>query len=250
MPVFFLNRVGSAFLRRGGDSLAQLGHGRPCMNIAIDGPAGAGKSTIARLAARELGYVYIDTGAMYRAISLHLSRAGIPPDNTAALSEELKRVTLKLKFEGDRQAVLLNGEDVTESIRTSEISRLASNYAKCEVVRKRLVQMQRRMALCRGVVMDGRDIGTHVIPHAEMKWFVTASVEERARRRYAEWKDKENVSFAQFIHEIMERDRQDETRDISPLCQAEDAVFLDTTGMTIDEVVHTIVERANLQKSW
>lgn len=231
--------------------MTQLKHGRHYMNIAIDGPAGAGKSTVARLVARKLGYIYIDTGAMYRAISLHLLRAGIKPGDSAALSEELERVTLELRSKGDRQSILLNGEDFTESIRTLEISRLASHYAKFEVVRRRLVQMQRRMALChQGVVMDGRDIGTHVLPHAEIKWFITASVEERARRHYAEWKDKANVSLKQLIHEIGERDRQDEMREISPLCPAEDAILLDTTGMTVNEVVDIIVTRVSLQKSW
>ena len=230
--------------------MTQSDHSRHHINIAIDGPAGAGKSTVARLVAQELGYVYIDTGAMYRAISLHMSRAGIQPDEAAALSEELKRVTLELKPEDERQFVILNGEDVTEAIRTSEISRLASDYAKSQVVREQLVHMQRQMATRKGVVMDGRDIGTHVLPDAELKWFITASVEERARRRYAEWKDKENASLETFIQEIADRDRQDETREVSPLRQAEDAVLLDTTGMAIADVVSTIVERANLQKSW
>jgi cytidylate kinase len=179
-----------------------------------------------------------------------MSQAGIQPDEAAALSNELKRVTLELKPEGERQFVILNGEDVTDAIRTSEISRLASDYAKSQVVREQLVHMQRQMATRKGVVMDGRDIGTHVLPDAELKWFITASVEERARRRYAEWKDKENASLETFIQEIADRDRQDETREVSPLRQAEDAVLLDTTGMAIADVVSTIVERANLQKSW
>ncbi|EPY07700.1 cytidylate kinase [Paenibacillus alvei TS-15] len=230
--------------------MTQSDHSSHHINIAIDGPAGAGKSTVARLVAQELGYVYIDTGAMYRAISLHMSQAGIQPDEAAALSNELKRVTLELKPEGERQFVILNGEDVTDAIRTSEISRLASDYAKSQVVREQLVHMQRQMATRKGVVMDGRDIGTHVLPDAELKWFITASVEERARRRYAEWKDKENASLETFIQEIADRDRQDETREVSPLRQAEDAVLLDTTGMAIADVVSTIVERANLQKSW
>ncbi|KJB86529.1 cytidylate kinase [Paenibacillus sp. E194] len=230
--------------------MTQSDHSSHHINIAIDGPAGAGKSTVARLVAQELGYVYIDTGAMYRAISLHMSQAGIQPDEAAALSNELKRVTLELKPEGERQFVILNGEDVTDAIRTSEISRLASDYAKSQVVREQLVHMQRQMATRKGVVMDGRDIGTHVLPDAELKWFITASVEERARRRYAEWKDKENASLETFIQEIADRDRQDETREVSPLRQAEDAVLLDTTEMAIADVVSTIVERANLQKSW
>ncbi|MBN3527652.1 (d)CMP kinase [Paenibacillus apiarius] len=218
------------------------------MNIAIDGPAGAGKSTVARLVARELGYVYIDTGAMYRAVSLHMTRVSIRPDETDALAEEMKRLRIELRPEADRQFVFLNGEDVTDAIRTSEMSRLASLYAQVGVVREQLVEMQRQMAKCKGVVMDGRDIGTHVLPDAEMKWFITASVEERARRRYAEWKDKEVASLEQFIREIADRDRQDETREVSPLKQAEDAVLLDTTGMTIDDVVRVIVERVMIRK--
>lgn len=230
--------------------MSQSDPSRHRINIAIDGPAGAGKSTVARQVARELGYVYIDTGAMYRAISLHMSRVGIQPEQPEALSEELKRVTLELKPKGERQSVHLNGEDVTDSIRTLEISRLASDYAKSKAVREQLVHMQRQMASRKGVVMDGRDVGTHVLPDAESKWFITASVGERARRRYAEWKNEERASLEQFMQEIVDRDRQDETRKVSPLLQAEDAVLLDTTGMAIEEVVGTIVEHANLQKSW
>ncbi|WP_019419175.1 (d)CMP kinase [Paenibacillus profundus] len=218
------------------------------MNIAIDGPAGAGKSTVARLVARELGYVYIDTGAMYRAVSLHMTRVCIRPDETDALSEEMKCLRIELRPEAERQFVFLNGEDVTDAIRTSEMSRLASLYAQVGVVREQLVEMQRQMAKRKGVVMDGRDIGTHVLPDAEMKWFITASVEERARRRYEEWKDKENASLEHFIQEIADRDRQDETREVSPLKQAEDAVLLDTTGMTIADVVRVIVDRAIIRK--
>ncbi|MFL1672294.1 (d)CMP kinase [Paenibacillus thiaminolyticus] len=216
------------------------------LNIAIDGPAGAGKSTVARLVARDLGYTYIDTGAMYRAVALHMLRLGIDPEDADAIHEAMKDVAIELIPLDSRQAVLLNGTDVTDEIRTPEISRLASSYARSSAVRERLVHLQRDMAARKGVVMDGRDIGTHVLPDAEQKWFVTASVEERARRRYAESSGVDGATVEQFMREIAARDKQDETRDVSPLRQAEDAVLLDTTRMSIDEVVRVIVDQAKL----
>ncbi|WP_442951112.1 (d)CMP kinase [Paenibacillus sp. 481] len=218
------------------------------MNIAIDGPAGAGKSTVARHVARELGYVYIDTGAMYRAVSLHMIRTGIQPDQVEEAVAEMQRLHLELLPGSERQTVLLNKEDVTETIRTPEISQFASLFAQLEPIRIKLVHMQRQMAEQKGIVMDGRDIGTHVLPDAEFKWFLTASVEERARRRYVEYMDKENVTLEQLMHDIEQRDRQDETREISPLRLADDAILLDTSSMSIDEVVNVIVQRAILRK--
>ncbi|WP_195571022.1 (d)CMP kinase [Paenibacillus sp. 1001270B_150601_E10] len=210
-------------------------------NIAIDGPAGAGKSTVARHVARKLGYVYIDTGAMYRAVALHMIQHGIQATEPEKAAKAMRDVHIELLPGEDSQRVLLNGRDVTQQIRTPEISLEASQFAQIEEIREQLVAMQRELAKKKGIVMDGRDIGTTVLPSAELKWFLTASVEERARRRYAELKDKSDVSLEQLMHEIAERDRQDENRTISPLRQAEDAYLLDTTHMTIEEIVDLMV---------
>jgi len=237
----------SFLLRKEENVLIKLAHND--LNIAIDGPAGAGKSTIARLVAHALGYTYIDTGAMYRAIAFHMLRAGIPPTAIGQLTQELQRIVLELKqAEEDQLSIWLNGENITVAIRTSEISRQASDYAKVDIIRKKLVQMQQNIAQRKGVVMDGRDIGTHVLPDAECKWFITASVEERARRRYMEWNEQKHASFAQCKQEIIERDKQDETRALSPLRLADDAQLLDTTTMSIEEVVDVIVKNAQLKK--
>ncbi|TVX92864.1 (d)CMP kinase [Paenibacillus agilis] len=215
------------------------------INIAIDGPAGAGKSTVARHVARELSYVYIDTGAMYRAVALHMNRRGISPDEPERATEEMKQLQVELIPGDDRQSILLNGEDVTELIRTPEVSLQASKFAQIALIRETLVHMQRQLAERKGTVMDGRDIGTHVLPHAEQKWFLTATVEERARRRYVEWQGKEQITMEQLIKDIAERDHQDATRAISPLKQADDAMLLDTTYMSIDEIVQRMVKQAN-----
>lgn len=211
-------------------------------NIAIDGPAGAGKSTVARHVARKLGYIYIDTGAMYRAVALHMLEQGIRPSEPSKAKQAMKDVDIELLPGDDGQRVLLNGLDVTRQIRTPEISLMASQFAQHEDVREQLVAMQRELATKKGIVMDGRDIGTTVLPSAEFKWFLTASVDERAKRRYAELKDKSEVTLEQLKHEIAERDRQDENRAISPLRQAEDALLLDTTHMSIDEIVELMVK--------
>ncbi|WP_240968174.1 (d)CMP kinase [Paenibacillus aquistagni] len=211
-------------------------------NIAIDGPAGAGKSTVARHVARKLGYIYIDTGAMYRAVALHMLEQGIRPSEPSKAKQAMKDVRIELLPGEDGQRVLLNGLDVTRQIRTPEISLMASQFAQHEDVREQLVAMQRELATKKGIVMDGRDIGTIVLPSAEFKWFLTASVDERAKRRYAELKDKSEVTLEQLKHEIAERDRQDENRAISPLRQAEDALLLDTTHMSIDEIVELMVK--------
>jgi len=213
------------------------------INVAIDGPAGAGKSTVARKVASELAYIYVDTGAMYRAVALATQREGVSVHD----HERIGRLASELNIElrpglNGQQLVLLDGEDVTELIREPHVSRLVPQIAAISEVRKVLVKLQQRMAQSKGVVMDGRDIGTHVIPDAEVKIFLTASVEERARRRYEELTAKGiQVTYEQLVSDISERDRMDREREISPLVQAEDAVFIDSTGLTVQQVVNTIV---------
>ncbi|WP_150271022.1 (d)CMP kinase [Paenibacillus tepidiphilus] len=211
------------------------------INVAIDGPAGAGKSTVARLVARKLSYIYVDTGAMYRAITWYLLREGIPSEEHATVDRMVHEMQIELIPGEDVQRVLINGEDATPHIRSLQVSGQVSQYSKIEGVRTLLSQLQRQMALRKGVVMDGRDIGTTVLPDAEVKIFMTASVEERALRRYKELKDTETVTLQQLEHDIAARDRLDEGREISPLRRAEDAVLLDTTKMDIDQVVEAIV---------
>lgn len=217
------------------------------LNIAIDGPAGAGKSTVAQQVARVLGYIYIDTGAMYRAVALHMLRNNIKPEQVERVLEQIPHIQVTLEPGVERQRIRLNGEDVTDSIRTSEVSMYASRFAQIPAVREHLVHMQRQLASNKGVVMDGRDIGTHVLPDAEMKWFLTATVEERARRRYAESNGSESISLEQLMHDIAERDKQDETRAISPLRQAQDAQLLDTTNLTVEQIVDHLVKEAKLR---
>lgn len=211
------------------------------INVAIDGPAGAGKSTVARLVALALEYVYVDTGAMYRAVTLHMIRHGVRPEETELVARKAAELDIRLVPERNRQKVLLDGEDVTELIRSLEVNRQVSHFAKIERLRQMLVDMQRRLAAGKGVVMDGRDIGTQVLPDAEAKFFLTASVEERALRRYKEMEDCDHVSLEQLQREIAERDRLDEQRTVSPLVCASDAIRLDTTSMSIDDVVAHIV---------
>lgn len=211
------------------------------INIAIDGPAGAGKSTVARKVAKELTYVYVDTGAMYRAVTWFMLGRDITSDETDRVIHAMRELHIELIPGEECQQVIVNGEDVTDYIRANHISQNVSSYAKIGALRTKLVEMQRRMAGSKGVVMDGRDIGTHVLPQAELKIFLTASVEERAIRRYQEIKDSQQVTLEQLMHDIAERDRQDEQREISPLVCAEDAIRLDTTSMSIEEVVNQII---------
>jgi cytidylate kinase len=212
------------------------------MNIAIDGPAGAGKSTVARKVAEQLGYVYIDTGSMYRAVTLIAQRAGVTADQTAKLAELVRSLEIELEPGEQGQSVFVNGENVTALIRSREVTLQVSHFAANETVRQVLGVMQRKLAERKGVVMDGRDIGSHVLPNAELKIFLTASVKERALRRYREVADSQTVTLAQLEEEIAERDRLDEQREISPLICASDAVVLDSTAMTIDEVIFAIVK--------
>lgn len=210
------------------------------INIAIDGPAGAGKSTVARFVAGQLGYIYIDTGAMYRAVTLSAQRLAIAADQEEALSILLKKLDIALTRGNEGQSVLVNGEDVTTDIRSLEVTREVSYYAASPSVRQVLAGLQREMASRKGVVMDGRDIGTHVLPNAEVKVFLTASAKERAKRRFKEL-DHADISLDELEAEIAQRDSLDAQREIAPLIQADDAYVLDSSGMTIDEVVDAII---------
>ena len=211
------------------------------IRIAIDGPGGAGKSTIAKLVGDKLGLEYIDTGAMYRAVGLKLNRKGIKPDDLISISNILEETTIDFV----NGKIILDGDDVSDIIRTQEISKFASIYSQIPEVRSKLVDIQRRIAAGKSVIMDGRDIGTNVLTDAELKVFLTADSMVRARRRYDEFRSKGVKANLDDIHEeIKDRDYQDMNRKLNPLVQAEDAIRLDTSDMTIDEVVNTIVAMA------
>ena len=204
--------------------------------IAIDGPAGAGKSTVSKICAARLGYTYIDTGAMYRAVALKALLSGKPVEDLI--------VDIEIKLD-EAARVFLDGREVTKEIRTPEVSKGASDVAKFGFVRKKLTELQREMARQGSVIMDGRDIGTQVLPNADLKIFLTASVEERARRRFEELKEKNLAAdFEQIKKEITLRDKQDSEREIAPLAQAEDAILLDTTNLSIEQVIEKILELA------
>ena len=209
--------------------------------VAIDGPAGAGKSTVAKLVAQELHLVYIDTGAMYRAVAwkvLH-QKKGV---TTAAIEEVAKDIDVRLYYKGGRTRVFVDGKEVTDEIRTPEVSHIVSKVASLALVREKMVELQRKMAESGSVLMDGRDIGTNVLPNASVKIYLTASIEERAKRRARELLEKGHaVSEADVEKEIAARDKADMEREISPLRQADDAVLLDTTGLSIKEVVSRIL---------
>lgn len=210
-------------------------------NIAIDGPAGAGKSSIARAAAAELGFIYVDTGALYRTVALGALNKGLKPEETDAIVALLPELEVGMDFVDGEQRVLLNGEDVSEAIRQPEVSAAASTVSAIPAVRQFLFDLQQNMAREHNVLMDGRDIGTVVLPDAQLKIFLTASPEERARRRYEQIKDTSDVTYEEILRDINQRDYQDTHRDIAPLKQAEDAVLLDTTHMSFDEVVAAIL---------
>lgn len=210
--------------------------------IAIDGPAGAGKSTIARAMARELGYVYVDTGALYRAIGLFAVQNGISTSDAAALAPRLEEIEVELTYREGEQRILLCGRDVSEEIRRPDMGMAASNVSAIPEVRAFLLDMQRQMARRYNVVMDGRDIGTVVLPGADVKIFLTASPEARARRRCDEHLAKgEKVSYNEVLEEIRRRDYNDSTRAIAPLRQAEDAVPADTSALTLAEATALVL---------
>ena len=212
-------------------------------NIAIDGPAGAGKSTIAKAVSAKLGFVYVDTGAMYRAMALYFLRKGIRPDEEAVISEAVKEVGVTISYEDGAQQVILNGENVSGLIRTEEVSDMTSRSSAIAQVRAKLTDLQRDLAARENVLMDGRDIGKTILPHAQLKIYLTASVEVRALRRYKEYlaKGQKGQTLAEVEKDVENRDYRDMHRDVSPLCQAEDAVYLDSSEMTIEEVVDHIV---------
>lgn len=210
--------------------------------IAIDGPSAAGKSTISKLLSKELGYVYIDTGALYRAVALYLIRNNISPDNEEDIKKVINDINVDLKYENGEQLVLLNGENVNMYLRTNEISQAASKSSVFKSVRDRLLSLQRKIAEENSCVMDGRDIASKVLPDANLKIFLTASVDSRAKRRYDENLSKGIICDLQEMKkEIEERDYRDTHRENDPLVQVEDAKYIDSTDMTIDEVLDKIL---------
>ena len=212
------------------------------ISVAIDGPSGAGKSTVARAAAARMGYVYVDTGAMYRAIGLAVRRRGIAGEDTAGIIAALPTVDISLVYQDGVQHVLLNGEDVSEAIRTPEIAQYASMVSAVPEVRRFLLDVQRDMAKNSNILMDGRDIGTVILPDAPVKIFLTASAETRAERRYRELKEKgQQVTLEGVLADIQARDRQDTTRAVAPLRQADDAVLLDTSALDLEQSIAAVL---------
>lgn len=211
------------------------------ISIAIDGPAGAGKSTIARRAAQALGYLYVDTGALYRAIALHMLRAKKNPAVPEEIIPQLEEVRVSLQYVAGEQQVFLGEENVSDFIRTSEVAAASSKVSAIPQVREFLLALQRNLAEQNNVVMDGRDIGTVVLPHAQVKIFLTASLEERARRRWKELLQKGSADYPAVLADVKQRDEQDTTRAIAPLVQAPDAVLVDTTGITLEQSVERML---------
>ena len=212
------------------------------INVAIDGPAGAGKSTVSRAAAKAVGYIYVDTGALYRAVGVNALRKGIDTKDKPAVAASLADISVDLVFENGEQKVLLNGENVSSEIRTPPASMAASDVSAVPEVRAFLFDLQRDIAKRNNCIMDGRDIGTVVLPDAKVKIFLTASPEERAMRRYKELIEKGTVvKYEDVLSELIERDYNDSHREIAPLKPAEDGVILDTTGLSLEESVNEII---------
>lgn len=208
------------------------------INIAIDGPAGAGKSTIAKMLAKELAYVYVDTGAMYRAIGYYFLKNGVNSDDVETIEKELSNINVSIVYQDGEQQVLLNGENVNGVIRQEEVGKMASATSKYKAVREKLVETQRQIAREQNIIMDGRDIGTVILPDATVKFYLTASVEVRAKRRYDELVAKgEDCDLKEIEKDIADRDYQDMNREVSPLKQAKDAVLLDSSYLDIPQVV-------------
>lgn len=213
------------------------------INVAIDGPAGAGKSSVAKLVSKKLGYIYVDTGALYRTVGLYSIRKGVDTKNAEAVEATLPEINVELKFVDGTQHVFLNGEDVSEAIRTPEASMGASNVSSIPAVRAFLFNLQRDIAQKNNVIMDGRDIGTVVLPDAQVKIFLTASPESRADRRYKELIEKgEKVDYQAVLDDINKRDYQDMHREIAPLKQAEDAIFFDNSGCNLEEGAEKLLQ--------
>ena len=204
-------------------------------NVAVDGPAGAGKSTIAKLVAKEKGYIYVDTGAMYRGLAIHFLKKGISPEDKEAVAKACIDADVSIVYENGVQQVYLNGENITGMLRTEEVGNMASKTSAIPAVREKLLELQKTLAREKDVIMDGRDIGTNILPNADVKIYLTASVETRAKRRYDELASKgESCDFDEIARDIKERDERDMTREIAPLKKAEDAILVDSSDMTID----------------
>ena len=210
-------------------------------NVAIDGPAGAGKSTIAKLVAKKKGYIYVDTGAMYRGLAIHFLKKKADPEDRQAVAEACRDAEVTIGYEDGVQQIYLKGENVTGMLRTEEVGNMASKTSAIPEVREKLLELQRSLAREKDVIMDGRDIGTNILPNADVKIYLTASVETRARRRYDELKEKgTDCSLDEIARDIRERDERDMTREIAPLKKAEDAILVDSSDMTIQQVVDEI----------
>lgn len=211
-------------------------------NIAIDGPAGAGKSTIAKIAAKKLGFIYVDTGAMYRAMALYFIRNNISGGDEEAVTKACSEIDVSIEYKNKKQVVILNGENVNAFIRTEQVSMMTSTISKYAAVRNKLLDIQRNLAKTKDVIMDGRDIGTCVLPDAKTKIYLTASIAERARRRYKEQTERGiDCDIKQIEQDIALRDKQDMNREIAPLRQAEDAVLIDSSDLTINEAVDAVI---------
>ena len=212
-------------------------------NVAIDGPAGAGKSTIAKLVAKEKGYIYVDTGAMYRGLAIHFLDKGIQPQETEKVIEACKDAEVTIAYEDAVQHVYLNGKDISSRLRNEEVGNMASVTSAIPEVRKKLLELQQNLAKTQNVIMDGRDIGTCVLPDAPLKIYLTASSKERARRRYKEQQERGiECDFEQIEKDIIARDKQDMNRAVAPLKKADDAVVVDASDMTIEEVVRKFMD--------
>lgn len=223
-------------------SVRRIGEKNMSYNVAIDGPAGAGKSTIAKAVAKKLNLIYVDTGAMYRAMALYMLRHGVNLQDTEKIIENCKETDITIRYEDGVQVVLLNGENVNAFLRTEEVGKAASAVSAIPQVRKKLVELQHKLAAESDCIMDGRDIGTCVLPNAQTKIYLTASSEVRAKRRYDELVAKgEECDLEQIRADIEERDYRDMHREVSPLKQAEDAILVDTSEMTVDEVIEKII---------
>lgn len=212
-------------------------------SITIDGPSGSGKSTIAKRLSKMLEIKYLDTGAMYRGIAYFIHKKGISVDNSKDVIENIKDINMDIYYEGDIQKVVVNGEDVTPYIRENYISGLASNVSKIGEVREKLVAIQRQIASKESIILDGRDIGSYVLPDAEYKFYLTASLEVRAKRRYLELKDKEEITLDKVENDLKKRDEQDMNREICPLVVPKGAFVLDSSNLSIDEVIEVMMSK-------
>ena len=217
------------------------------MNIAIDGPAGAGKSTIAKAVAKRLGYIYVDTGAMYRGIGLYALEHGADPKSAKEVGDILDDIAVSIEYKDGEQRLMINGEDVSDRIRTPEVSAAASAVSALPAVREKLLDLQRELAMNNDAVMDGRDIGSFVLPNADVKIFLTASADVRARRRYDELVQKGiKAEFSEVKADMEQRDKNDSTRKASPLVMAEDSILVDTTDMDIERTIEKIIELCDI----